>query len=154
MFAAALLLSAALGSSTIAALQLPLLCKSQSQPNPIASIYPDQVTGTVNGTLSVLPIPLTDAQQIVGPKYAILTAAYRELLPDFPHDMYPAIIQAVHDHDLQAPGVRIPDFTVRAQRPNPRPPSDPRSSVSPSSIPSWISSTTHTAPSAWPSTKP
>lgn len=90
------------------------LCTSQSQPNPIASTYPDQVTGTINGTLAVLPIPLAQAQQIVGAQYPILTAAYRALLPDFPADMYPAILQAVQDHDVQANGVGIPDFTVRS----------------------------------------
>ena len=86
---------------------------SQSQPNPIASIYPEDVTGTMNGTLAILPIPLAQAQEIVGPRYSILTAAYHSLLPSFPADMYPAVLQAVREHDIQELGVvGIPDFSV------------------------------------------
>lgn len=114
-------LAAALCLNPASALQLILGCTSQSQPNPIASTYPDQITGTINGTLAVLPITLDEAQSIVGPKYKILTAAYRELLPDFPKDMYPAIIQAVLDHDVQAGGTHIPDFSVSSPHPSSTP---------------------------------
>ncbi|KAK8247032.1 hypothetical protein HDK90DRAFT_473365 [Phyllosticta capitalensis] len=82
-----------------------------SQPNPIAKTYPKEVTGTFNGTLAVVPIPLSKAQEIVGPKYKILTDAYQKLLPDFPKDKYPAILQAVQDHDVQSFGIKIQDFT-------------------------------------------
>ncbi|OJD29550.1 isoflavone reductase family protein [Diplodia corticola] len=88
-----------------------LTCSSESQPNPIPTAGGTNPSGTINGTLAVLPIPLSEAQRIVGDKYTIQTAAYRELLPSFPADMYPAIIQAVLDHDIQASGIRIPDFT-------------------------------------------
>lgn len=87
------------------------LCQTYDLPNPIAHLYPGNATGTLNGTISVLPIPLTLARQLIPAQYTILTSAYRSLLPSFPPDMYPAILQAVHDHEVQAFGYKIPDFT-------------------------------------------
>ena len=89
------------------------LCLSVDQPNPIASIYPNNATGTLNGTIAVIPISLRLARQLIPPQYGILEHAYRALLPSFPQGMYPAIIQAVHDHDVQAFGYKIDDFSVR-----------------------------------------
>lgn len=88
-----------------------LTCKSESQPNPIAASSGLNITGTINGTLAVLPIPLAQAQSIVGSKYTIQTAVYRSLIPSLPEDTYPALLQAVLDHDVQAAGIGIPDFT-------------------------------------------
>jgi hypothetical protein len=90
------------------------LCPTHDQPNPIAHIYPNNATGVLNGTVSVLPIPLTLARQLIPPQYRILEHAYRALLPDFPADMYPAVLQAVHDHEVQAFGYKIADFSVRS----------------------------------------
>ncbi|KAF2624522.1 hypothetical protein BU25DRAFT_154964 [Macroventuria anomochaeta] len=87
------------------------LCQTYDLPNPIAHLYPGNATGTLNGTISVLPIPLTLARQLIPSQYTILTSAYQHLLPDFPADAYPAILQAVHDHGVQAFGYKIPDFT-------------------------------------------
>ncbi|KAF1922993.1 uncharacterized protein M421DRAFT_333469 [Didymella exigua CBS 183.55] len=87
------------------------LCQTHDLPNPIAHLYPGNATGTLNGTISVLPIPLTLARQLIPAQYTILTSAYQSLLPSFPPDMYPAILQAVHDHEVQAFGYKIPDFT-------------------------------------------
>lgn len=89
------------------------LCTSIDQPNPIASIYPNNATGTLNGTVAVLPISLKLARQLIPPQYGILEHAYRALLPSFPKGMYPAIVQALHDHEVQAFGYKIDDFTVR-----------------------------------------
>lgn len=89
----------------------PLNCKTHDLPNPIAHLYPTNATGTLNGTLTLLPIPLSLARSLIPPKYRILTAAYRSLLPSLPADTYPALLQAVHDHDVQAHGYKIPDFT-------------------------------------------
>jgi hypothetical protein len=83
------------------------------QPNPIASIYPNNATGTLNGTVAVLPISLELARQLIPPQYGILEHAYRALLPNFPRRMYPAIVQALHDHEVQAFGYHIDDFSVR-----------------------------------------
>lgn len=99
-------------SSTTPIISTPLdasLCQTHDAPNPIAHLYPGNATGTLNGTITVLPIPLSLAQQLV--PYKILTSAYQHLLPSFPADMYPAILQALHDHEVQAFGYKIPDFT-------------------------------------------
>lgn len=86
-------------------------CQTHDLPNPIAHLYPSNATGTLNGTITVLPIPLTLARQLIPAQYTIRTSAYLHLLPSFPSDMYPAILQALHDHEVQAFGYKIPDFT-------------------------------------------
>lgn len=88
------------------------VCTSHDQPNPIAALYPNNATGTLNGTIGILPIPLTLARKLIPSQYGILEHAYRELLPSFPEGMYPAIVQAVHDHEVQAFGYKIDDFSV------------------------------------------
>jgi hypothetical protein len=88
------------------------VCHTHDLPNPIASLYPNNATGTLNGTVSLLPISLELARSIIPPQYRILEHAYRALLPSFPEGMYPAVLQAVHDHDVQAMGFKIPDFSV------------------------------------------
>ncbi|KAK7185826.1 hypothetical protein DPSP01_004269 [Paraphaeosphaeria sporulosa] len=87
------------------------VCTTVDQPNPIASIYPNNATGTLNGTVAVIPISLKLARQLIPPQYGILEHAYRALLPNFPQGMYPAIVQAVHDHEVQAFGYKIDDFS-------------------------------------------
>jgi hypothetical protein len=52
------------------------------------------------------------ARSIIPSKYAILTDGYRALLPHFPKDMYPAILQVVHDHDVRFGDYRLEDFSV------------------------------------------
>ena len=88
------------------------VCQSNDQPNPIASTYPNNATGVLNGTIAVVPIPLDLARQLIPSQYRILEHAYRHLLPSFPKDMYPAVVQAVHDHDIQVSGFKVPDFSV------------------------------------------
>ncbi|KAF2849572.1 hypothetical protein T440DRAFT_130179 [Plenodomus tracheiphilus IPT5] len=113
LFSFFLILAVRYASST--AIETPVadgvLCQSQDSPNPIASIYPNNATGTLNGTIAVLPISLKLARQLIPAKYKIMEHAYRDLLPKFPKDMYPAFMQAVHDHDVQASGFKIPDFS-------------------------------------------
>jgi hypothetical protein len=62
---------------------------SESSPNPIATLYPYNVTGTINSTISVVQIPYKLARSIIPSQYDILTKAYEELLPGFPPDSYP-----------------------------------------------------------------
>jgi hypothetical protein len=88
------------------------VCQTHDQPNPIASLYPNNATGTLNGTVAIIPISLELARSIIPPQYRILEHAYRALLPSFPQGMYPAVLQALHDHEVQAFGYQIPDFTV------------------------------------------
>ncbi|KZM27443.1 uncharacterized protein EKO05_0010688 [Ascochyta rabiei] len=87
------------------------LCQTHDAPNPIAHLYPGNATGTLNGTITVLPIPLALARKLIPAQYTIRTTAYQHLLPAFPRDMYPAILQALHDHEVQAFGYKIPDFS-------------------------------------------
>lgn len=87
------------------------MCQTHDAPNPIAHLYPGNATGTLNGTIALLPITLALARSLIPSRYTILTGAYQSLLPSFPADMYPAIVQTVHDHDVQAFGYVIPDFS-------------------------------------------
>src|ERR1700760_240849 len=102
LFAAAVLFSPSLAEE----------CIPYSQPNPLASEYPGNVTGTVNATLAILPIPLSLARLIIPKEYAILTHQYRSFLPDLPKDMYPALLQTVRDHDIRFGEYILPDFSV------------------------------------------
>ena len=100
------LISVVLGASAQEA------CPSHSLPNPIASKYPQNITGTLNGTIAMLPIPMALARSMIPSQYNILTTAYRTLLPHLPEDMYPAILQAVFDHDVGLGDYKIADFSV------------------------------------------
>lgn len=113
--------------ATIGALLLSLLfraaaaqdsCSSQSRPNPISEQYPDAPTGTLNTTLLVIPIPYETARQMVPAQWGILKHAYHALLPEFPRNMYPVVLQAGLDHDIQllSLGIQVPDFTVIKRR--------------------------------------
>lgn len=94
------------------ALAIPLTCHSQTQPNPITKDYPKDVTGVINGTTAIVPIPYAVARGIVPSKYPILKAAYAQVFPTLGKDMYPAVLEAVQDHDVGLPLLNIPDFTV------------------------------------------
>ena len=66
-----------------------LECVTESQPNPITAQYPNKTTGALNGTIAILPIDYALARSIIPSHYSILENAYRQLLPDFPAEMYP-----------------------------------------------------------------
>src|ERR1700712_1705732 len=66
-------------------------CIPYSRPNPIASQFPANVTGTINSTLAILPIPQKLARSIIPAEYGILNNAWQDLLPHLPKDMYPAL---------------------------------------------------------------
>ncbi|EPS45857.1 hypothetical protein H072_287 [Dactylellina haptotyla CBS 200.50] len=86
---------------------------SQSQPNPIVEIYgPLPVTATINSTFAIVPIPLSEARARIPAQYGILTAAYQELLPGWPSDMYPLVVTSALEHDIHGFGIIIPDFTT------------------------------------------
>lgn len=89
-----------------------LSCQSQSQPNPIASEYPQKTTGTINGTTAVVMVPFSVARSVIPAQYGIVTTAIKEHFPDLPSDMYPAFVEALHDHDVGMSTTKIPDFTV------------------------------------------
>ncbi|KAK3951727.1 hypothetical protein QBC32DRAFT_362374 [Pseudoneurospora amorphoporcata] len=90
------------------------ICKTHDLPNPLASFFPNNATGVLNATLAIIPIPLSLARRLVNPSgYSILESAYRSLVPDFPEGMYPVLLQAAHDHDIQlrAYGIVLEDFS-------------------------------------------
>ncbi|EGP89261.1 uncharacterized protein MYCGRDRAFT_108774 [Zymoseptoria tritici IPO323] len=99
-------LAAALFHLTAAA----LTCKTHSQPNPIAKQYPKDVTGTINGTTAIVPIPYDVARSIIPSEYGILRDAYEKLMPDLPKDMYPVHYSGLLDHGLGLGDFKIPDF--------------------------------------------
>lgn len=106
-----------LSLAVLSAILVPLsqalpICHSHTQPNPIASVHPNDATGVINGTTAIVPIPYDIARQIVPAQYAILKSAYHEIFPDLPSNIYPAVLEAVQDHDVQQLGIGIPDFTV------------------------------------------
>ena len=90
------------------------VCVSQDRPNPIAAQYPNYATGNLNGSTLIIPIPLKTARDVIPKEYHILEEAYRALLPSFPHDKYPMMATAAHDHDLhlQTMQLNVPDFSV------------------------------------------
>ncbi|KAM7193135.1 hypothetical protein V8F33_008007 [Rhypophila sp. PSN 637] len=89
------------------------VCASNDPPNTLAEVFPNNATGVLNATLAIIPIPLDLARRLIPRQYGILVPAYRALLPDFPEGMYPIMLQAAHDHDVQfrAYGVRLDDFS-------------------------------------------
>jgi hypothetical protein len=69
-----------------------LSARSESSPNPIATQYPNNVTGTINGTIAVVPIPYKLARSIIPAQYNILRKAYECQLFGLPRDSYPVMI--------------------------------------------------------------
>lgn len=92
------------------------VCLSQDSPNQHATSYPDFISGNLNGTLLIIPIPLDAARQVIPKEYGIVEGAYRALLPSFPRGMYPMMAQIVHDHDLQIASynISVEDFSRAA----------------------------------------
>jgi len=86
--------------------------ESDSRPNPIWQTYPGNVTGTINSTIAILPIPYELARSIIPKKYGILKDAWTSFLPDLPKDMYPALFQSVRDHDIRFGEYQMADFSV------------------------------------------
>ncbi|KFY13814.1 hypothetical protein V491_06265 [Pseudogymnoascus sp. VKM F-3775] len=82
-----------------------------SSPNPIGTLYPTSVTGTINGTIAVVPIPYSLARELIPSQYGILKKAYQSELPGFPRDMYPLMVRSILDYDVGLNGIQlIPDF--------------------------------------------
>lgn len=106
-------LAALLATALAPALAIPLTCHSQTQLNPITKDFPNDVTGVINGTTAIIPIPYTTARKIVPSEYPILTTAYQQVFPSLGENMYPAVLEAVQDHDVGLSSLKIPDFIVR-----------------------------------------
>ncbi|KAH6850694.1 hypothetical protein B0I37DRAFT_353148 [Chaetomium sp. MPI-CAGE-AT-0009] len=91
----------------------PGVCVTHDHDNTLAQLFPNNATGVLNATLAIIPIPLETARSLIPPQYGILERAYRALLPNFPEGMYPVMVQAAHDHDVQfrAYGITLDDFS-------------------------------------------
>ena len=82
-----------------------------SQPNPIASTFPNLTTGTINGSYVMIPLDYDVAQRAI-PKYKILKNAIHAILPYFPRDKYPLVLSTQIDHDVRGSGgLQVPDFS-------------------------------------------
>lgn len=90
--------------------QATLFCQPQSQPNPIAAQYPQLTTGTINGTVAIIPVPLSFARSVVPAKYPLLTAQLKSLLPWFPDDRFPMMLETELDYDVRNSGISVPYF--------------------------------------------
>ncbi|KAL2176388.1 uncharacterized protein P884DRAFT_245532 [Thermothelomyces heterothallicus CBS 202.75] len=88
-------------------------CTTHDHHNTLAELFPNSATGVLNATLAIIPISLETARRLIPPQYGILERAYRALVPSFPEGMYPLMVQAAHDHDVQlrAYGITIDDFS-------------------------------------------
>lgn len=85
-------------------------CLTQTVVNPIWQLFPDNVTDVINATLALIPIPYDMARSIIPAKYGILTDAYKNLLPNIPDGLYPAIFQSEWDYDIRFGSITIPGF--------------------------------------------
>lgn len=116
LVACSALLHTSSSSRSTSVAQQAQTCVSHDLANPIASLFPNNATGVLNATLAIVPIPLETARRLIPHQYGILEHAYRAVMPDFPEGMYPLLVQAAHDHDVQlkALDIRLDDFSVRA----------------------------------------
>lgn len=80
---------------------LPQANCSSCLPNPLATTYPNNVTGTINATTSVLLVPLSYAQSLLPSRFAnsILTSAYTRF--NISPTVYPLVVESVIDHDIR-----------------------------------------------------
>lgn len=81
-------------------------------PNPIATIYPFNVTGTINATTSILLVSLPYARSLLPSRFAnsILTHAYTRF--NIHPSAYPIVIGATIDHDIKFNNTDVvPDFS-------------------------------------------
>ncbi|KAI4281195.1 MAG: hypothetical protein L6R38_003886 [Xanthoria sp. 2 TBL-2021] len=74
---------------------------SSCLPNPLATTYPNNVTGTINATTSVLLVPISYAQSLLPSRFAnsILTTAYARF--NISPTVYPLVVESVIDHDIR-----------------------------------------------------
>ncbi|KAI4268858.1 MAG: hypothetical protein LQ337_007600, partial [Flavoplaca oasis] len=70
-------------------------------PNPIATTYPNNITGTINATTSVILVPLSYARSLLPSRFAnsILTNAYTRF--NISPTLYPLVVESVIDHDIR-----------------------------------------------------
>lgn len=106
------LLAAAALAATLATRRAGAKCVPQTSANPIWKDHFTGVTGVINGTIAVLPIPYTLARSIVPQQYGILTG-YKALLEPagWPEDTYPLVLETRIDHDVRTFGIPAAGFS-------------------------------------------
>lgn len=83
-------------------------CLTQTIDNPIWQQYAGNVTGMMNATMALIPVPYTLARSKIPATYNILSAGYKTLLPNLPDDMYPMLFQSAFDHGIRLGNETIP----------------------------------------------
>ena len=81
-------------------------------PNPIATTYPNNATGTINGTIGIVPVPIAYARSLLPSHLSsrILAHAYTRF--SIPPTHYPLIIAGVIDHDIRFQNINaVSDFS-------------------------------------------
>ncbi|PBP23979.1 hypothetical protein BUE80_DR005184 [Diplocarpon rosae] len=71
-----------------------------TSPNPIREAYPNNITGTFNGTLAIIPIDLELARSIIPAEWKINQKAWMALLPHFSVTKYPLLVRSGVNHDV------------------------------------------------------
>ena len=81
-------------------------------PNPIASIYPNNVTGTINATTFVLVVPLSYARSLLPPRLAPLILSHAYTRFSIPSTHYPLVLENTIEHDIRYQGIKgVADFS-------------------------------------------
>ena len=79
-------------------------------PNPIASLYPNNGTGTINATTSVIIVPLSYALSLLPAQLVPLPHAYTRF--SIPPTHYPLVVENTIEHDFRYQGINaIADFS-------------------------------------------
>ncbi|KAI9709006.1 MAG: hypothetical protein M1812_007819 [Candelaria pacifica] len=93
-----------------AAIPSATTCSANSAPNPIASKYPDLITGTLNESVVTVFIDYSIARKIVPKQWGILQV-YKKYLPSSSGNLYPVVLELGVDHDVRAGSINVPDFS-------------------------------------------
>ena len=81
-------------------------------PNPIASTYPNNITGTFNATTSTIIVPLSYAQSLLPPRLASLILPHAYTRFSIPPTHYPLVVENAVEHDIRVQGANVvPDFS-------------------------------------------
>ncbi|KAL8897221.1 MAG: hypothetical protein Q9207_007324 [Kuettlingeria erythrocarpa] len=81
-------------------------------PNPIATTYPTNVTGTINATTSVVLVSLPYARSLLPSRFAnsVLTHAYTRF--NIHPSTYPLVLETAIDHDIRFNNINaVRDFS-------------------------------------------
>ncbi|KAL8926698.1 MAG: hypothetical protein Q9208_002772 [Pyrenodesmia sp. 3 TL-2023] len=81
-------------------------------PNPVATVYPSNITGTINATTTIVLVSLPYARSLLPSRFAnsILTHAYTRF--NIHPSTYPLVLEAVIDHDIRFSNINaVRDFS-------------------------------------------